>query len=146
LFPEVRLKATLEYRGADEQRPDMQFALPALWKGLLYDEDSLRGLERLIDPWTFPEVQKQRDALARHGVRTTFLGRDAVDWAGEILELAEAGLRRIGHTNEAGEDESVLLEPLRDLLERALCPADLLLEEVGDEMPSRQAVIAAARI
>jgi glutamate--cysteine ligase len=146
LFPEVRLKATLEYRGADEQRPDMLFALPALWKGLLYDEDSLRGLERLIDPWTFPEVQKQRDALARHGVRTTFLGRDAVDWAGEILELAEAGLRRIGHTNEAGEDESVLLEPLRDLLERALCPADLLLEEVGDEMPSRQAVIAAARI
>jgi glutamate--cysteine ligase len=146
LFPEVRLKNTLEYRGADEQRPEMLFALPALWKGLLYDDDSLRALERLVDPWSFSEVQGHRDALARHGVRTRFMGREAADWAGEILELAEAGLRRIGDTNEAGQDESELLRPLRALLERARCPADLLLEEVADEVPSRQAIIEAARI
>jgi glutamate--cysteine ligase len=146
LFPEVRLKGTLEYRGADQQRPEMVFALPALWKGLLYDEDSFRGIERLIDPWPFSEVQRQRDALARHGVRTKFMGRDAVDWAGDVLELAEAGLRRIGDVNEDGEDEATLLRPVRALLEQGRCPADLLLEEVADEMPSPQAVIGAARI
>ncbi len=146
LFPEVRLKGTLEYRGADGQRPEMLFALPALWKGLLYDDESLRGLERLVDSWSFEEVQRQRDALARHGVHTRFMNRDAVDLAGELLELAEDGLRRIGETNAAGEDETSLLRPLRALLESARCPADVLLKEVPDEVPSPTSVIGAACI
>ena len=144
LFPEVRLKNTLECRGADVQRPDMLFALPALWKGLLYDDDSFRGLESLVDRWSFPEVQRQRDALARHGVRTKFMNREAIDWAGEVLELAEAGLRRIGDLNEAGEDETVLLRPLRAFLEASQCPADALLEQVDADRPSRDAVIGVA--
>ena len=144
LFPEVRLKSTLEYRGADVQRPDMLFSLPALWKGLLYDDDSFRALEGMVDSWSYPEVQGQRDELARRGVRAKFMGRDAVDWAGEVLELAEAGLRRIGDHNHAGENEAELLRPLRKLLEGARCPADVLLDTVSDELPSRQAVIRVA--
>ena len=146
LFPEVRLKSTLECRGADVQRPEMLFALPALWKGLLYDDESLRALEGLVDPWAFAEVERQRDALARHGVQTKFMKRDAVDWAGNILELAEAGLRRIGDRNEAGEDETVLLDSLRALLEGGRCPADVLLAEVGADVPTRDAVIRVAGI
>ncbi|MGB8221962.1 MAG: glutamate-cysteine ligase family protein [Polyangiales bacterium] len=144
LFPEVRLKNTIECRGADEQRPEMLFALPALWKGLLYDETSFRAFEGLVDPWAFPEVERQRDALMRHGIRTKFMNREAVDWAGHLLELAEAGLRRIGDRNEKGEDESVLLRPLRELLVTSRCPADVLLERVGDDFPSRDAVIRVA--
>ncbi len=144
LFPEVRLKNTIECRGADEQRPEMLFALPALWKGLLYDETSFRAFEGLVDPWAFPEVERQRDALMRHGIRTKFMNREAVDWAGQLLELAEAGLRRIGDRNEKGEDESVLLRPLRELLVTSRCPADVLLERVGDDFPSRDAVIRVA--
>jgi len=146
LFPEVRLKTTLEYRGADAQRPDLLFALPALWKGLLYDETSFRAFEGLVDPWSFSEVERQRDALARHGVRTKFMNRDAADWAGQMLELAEDGLRRIGDRNDAGEDESVLLQPLRELLETSRCPADVLLAQVGDDFPSRDAVLRVARL
>jgi glutamate--cysteine ligase len=144
LFPEVRLKSTLEYRGADVQRPELSFALPALWKGLLYDDDSFRALEGLVDTWSFPEVERQRDALAQHGVRTKFMNREAADWAGQVLELAEAGLRRIGDQNDAGEDETVLLRPLRALLQTSRCPADVLLERVGDDFPSRDAVIRVA--
>jgi glutamate--cysteine ligase len=146
LFPEVRLKSTLEYRGADAQRPELLFALPALWKGLLYDDQSLRALESLVDPWPYPEVQRQRDALARHGVHTKLMKREVADWAGELLELAEAGLRRMGDRNESGEDESVLLQPLRALIESARCPADVLLEQVRDEAPSRDAVIRVTSI
>lgn len=146
LFPEVRLKSTIECRGADVQRPDLLFSLPALWKGLLYDDRSFSAFEGLVDRWTFAEVETQRDALARHGVQTKFMGRDAVDWAGDILELAESGLRRLGDHNEAGEDEAALLHPLRALLERGLCPADVLLAEVGDDVPSRDAVIRVASL
>ena len=126
------------------QRPELAFALPALWKGLLYDHDSFSALEGLVDTWSFPEVERQRDALARHGVRTKFMNREAADWAGQVLELAEDGLRRIGDENDAGEDETVLLRPLRELLEASRCPADVLLERVGDDVPSRDAVIRAA--
>jgi len=100
----------------------------------------------LVDRWSFPEVERQRDALARHGVRTKFMNREAIDWAGEILELAETGLRRIGDENEAGEDETILLRPLRTLLEASQCPADVLLERVGDDLPSREAVIRATEL
>jgi gamma-glutamylcysteine synthetase len=74
------------------------------------------------------------------------MNRDAVDWAGDILELAEAGLRRIDDQNEAGEDETVLLDPLRVLLERGRCPADLLLSEVDAGVPAKDAVIRVAGI
>ena len=104
LFPEGQLKRTLEYRGADVQRPELAFALPALWKGLLYDDDSFRAIEGMVDRWSFPEVERQRDALARHGVRTKFMNREAVDWAGQVLEISEDGLRRIGDQNDQGED------------------------------------------
>ncbi|MGB5809652.1 MAG: glutamate-cysteine ligase family protein, partial [Polyangiales bacterium] len=127
LFPEVRLKSTLECRGADAQGDGMSFALPALWKGLLYDDESLRKLEGLVDSWSLPEVESHRDALARHGIRTRFFGRDATDWAGEILELAEAGLRRLDDRNRDGDDEATLLAPLRALLEQANTPAHVLL-------------------
>ena len=112
--------------------------------GLLYDPDSFIALEGLVDTWSFPEVERQRDALARHGVRTKFMNREAADWAGQVLELAEDGLRRIGDENDAGEDETVLLRPLRELLEASRCPADVLLDRVGDDVPSRDAVIRAA--
>jgi gamma-glutamylcysteine synthetase len=72
------------------------------------------------------------------------MNREAVDWAGQVLELAEAGLRRIGDQNGAGENEAELLRPLRRLLEGARCPADVLLEAVSDEVPSHQAVIRVA--
>jgi glutamate--cysteine ligase len=74
------------------------------------------------------------------------MGRDAVDWAGEVLELAEAGLKRAGERNEDGEDESALLAPLRALLERGRSPADVLLAEVPEPIPSRDAIIAAAAL
>lgn len=141
LFPEVRLKTTLEYRGADAQGPELLFALPALWRGLLYDEESLGRLEGLTDPWPYLEVERSRESLARRGVRTRFMGRDAVDWAGEILELAEAGLQRLTADEEQGEAERQLLKPLRSLLEQALCPADLLLARMRANAPFEQEVI-----
>ena len=134
LFPEVRLKNTLEYRGADAQGRALLFALPALWKGLLYDTDSMSRLETLVDPWPYKEVEASRDALVRHGVRTKFLKRDVVDWAGEIVEIAEAGLGRLA--DQSGDDaDRQLLQPLRALLEAERCPADVLLDDVSPERP-----------
>ena len=141
LFPEVRLKNTLEYRGTDAQGRSLIFALPALWKGLLYDEVALSRAEALVDPWSYEEVEAHRERLARHGVRTRFLRREASDWAGDVLELAEAGLRRLTEQDGNHSDDLHLLQPLRTLLEQALTPADLLLDGFRPNAPFRREVL-----
>lgn len=141
LFPEVRLKNTLEVRGADAQGLATHCAVSALWKGILYDEKSLRRAEGLVDPWSYEEVERQREQLAKHGVRTKFMNREAADWAGEVLDLAEAGLRRISDLDAQGRDETIHLAPLRALLQSARTPSDALLEQLSPRHPFRDQVI-----
>ena len=43
IFTEVRLKKYVEMRTADSQPPALMLALPALLKGILYDDDCLDG-------------------------------------------------------------------------------------------------------
>src|SRR5690606_27497699 len=52
LFPEVRLKKTIEVRAADAQGANMACTLPALWTGIFYDDKALREAEALCADWT----------------------------------------------------------------------------------------------
>ncbi len=128
LFPEVRLKGTLEVRGADGQGEAMTVALPALWKGLLYDEQSLSAADRLVSGWNPAEVEAARPQLARRALRAPFLGREAAEWFDEVLRLAADGLRRL-----EGDEALRWLAPLRALSARGQSPADRLLELVGEQ-------------
>lgn len=47
-FPEVRLKRYMEMRGADGGPWSQICALPAVWVGLLYDEQALTDAEALV--------------------------------------------------------------------------------------------------
>ena len=55
LFPDVRLKRFLEMRGADAGSFAALWALPALWTGLLYDQQALDGAVALTRDWTLRE-------------------------------------------------------------------------------------------
>ena len=57
LFPEVRLKRTLEMRGADSLPTDLVCALPALWKGLLYEDHALDAAESLASKIQLEDAQ-----------------------------------------------------------------------------------------
>jgi glutamate--cysteine ligase len=133
MFPEVRLKRTIEIRSADSQGPDLVAALPALYAGLLYDERASDELETLIEPWTFDEVQEVRTRLWRDGLRTTFRGAPLANAAARLIDIAKGGLSRRARKNTAGRDESVYIEALASLVSRGLTPADVLLASVGDD-------------
>ena len=97
LFPEVRLKQFLEMRGADMGDRAHVLALPALWVGLLYDEDALDeppGSWSRTGParrcWTL------RNDVPRTAIHTPFRGCLVSDIAREIVELAKRGLKRRG--------------------------------------------------
>ena len=78
LFPEVRLKKTIEVRGADVQSTDLACALPALWTGILYDDRALAEAEALVEGWTHDEVADLRTRAWRDGLRATFRGGSLV--------------------------------------------------------------------
>ena len=133
LFPDVRLKRFLEMRGADAGTLSALWALPALWVGLLYDEDTLDAAYALIKDWTSIERQALRDSVPRLGLATPFRKSGVLDIARQVVFLAETGLKRRRRLDMKGNDESRALLPVIELLEQGRSPADLLLADYKND-------------
>jgi glutamate--cysteine ligase len=128
LFPEVRLKRTIEVRGADAQGSKTACAMPALWTGLLYDEQALAECEALTDGWTFDEVEACRTHIWRDGVLAPFRGGRLLETVQRVVEIAEGGLERRAYKSPRGNDERVHIARIKELVGKGQCPADALLE------------------
>ena len=128
LFPEVRIKRYMEVRCVDSQTPELMLALPALVKGVLYDSDCLAAAWDLVKGWSWDERMEVYHDSHRHALEARFRRHSLLDLAKELLQIAWEGLKRQRVLNKNGEDETIYLRPLRDLLSRGKCPADLLLE------------------
>src|SRR5215831_10986385 len=111
IFPEVRLKRYLEMRGADSGPWRRLSALPALWVGLLYDDDSLEAAWDLVKNWTGEERQKLRDEVPRLGFAARVAGHDVLHLAKTTIALAQKGLARRRRLDAGGEDERRYLRP-----------------------------------
>ena len=128
LFPEVRLKRYLEVRSADSQPPEMMLALPALMKGVLYEDDSLDAAWDLVRPWSWEERLAIWGAAHREGLRAKIRGILLAELAQELLAIAASGLKRQAQTNERGDDENVYLERLVELVRYGKSNGRLLAE------------------
>lgn len=146
LFPEVRLKNTIEVRGADSQSLSMLCALPALTKGLFYDERSLEAAEKLIAGLDHATVEAARPDIAKRALGAEMAGRPLAEWARDVLDIAEAGLRRLNHLDRQGRDETIHLEKLRALVDRGLTPADALLRELDTDRPLLPQILDKAQV
>src|ERR1700674_1888483 len=129
IFPEARLKRYLEMRGADAGPWRRLPALPALWVGLIYDDDCLDAAWDMVKSWTAEERQKLRDDVPKLGFAATIRGRKMLDLARETLALARRGLSRRDRLDFNGCDETRFLEPIEEFAERGITPADELLEK-----------------
>jgi glutamate--cysteine ligase len=127
LFPDVRLKRFLEMRGADGGPWRRICALPAFWVGLLYDSVALDAAETLTKDWTFDEVQVLRDAVPAQGLDATFRGRSLWEIGREVVEIARTGLRNRNRLNSSGQDETVHLAPLDEMIAKRSTLADDML-------------------
>lgn len=99
VFPEVRLKRFLEVRGADANPPALALAVPALWKGLLYDDTALSAAVALTRHFPSAELPALFEAVARDGLAATFGGRAVREWAAEVVAIAASGLRADGEAS-----------------------------------------------
>jgi glutamate--cysteine ligase len=133
-FPEVRLKSFLEMRGADGGRWSRICALPALWVGLLYDDEALAAAWDLVKEWSIEERERLRREVPKFALEAkTPDGRTMVDLAGDVLDIAAGGLTRRARLNSAGDNEGGFLDPLRDVVAMGMTPADRLLARYHGE-------------
>jgi glutamate--cysteine ligase len=128
LFPEVRLKTYLEMRGADSGPQTELCGLPALWTGILYDDAALAAAWDLCKDWTTEQRTALRVDAARHGLKAVIAGRSLRDVARDVVEIAREGLKGRQRFNGAGQDERAFLNPVAEVAESGVTPAERLLE------------------
>jgi glutamate--cysteine ligase len=127
LFPEIRLKPYLEVRGSDSVRQDVVCALPALWKGILYDEDAAAAAWELVADLDFGErlalwAECRQAALASPRVRGL---------CERLLKIARGGLDRADIRDGRGRTEAHFLDPLEELVAAGKSPADVVRAQLG---------------
>ena len=128
LFPEVRLKTYLEMRGADAGPWSRICALPALWTGILYDDDALGAAWDLCRSWSSEDRVRLRADAARVGLKAVVAGRPLQDVARDLVGIARGGLRRRQRLSGGFVDETGYLAELDAIVETGVTPAERLLE------------------
>lgn len=128
LFPDVRLKRYLEMRGADAGNSATLCALPAFWKGLLYDAQALGAAWELVRNWPLEERARIHREVPKRGLQTVLPdGRTLQQLAVELLKWSRAGLAAQDRKNGNGCNETIYLDPLFRVAESGTHPADRLL-------------------
>jgi len=129
IFTEVRAKKYIELRCADLQKRQFAPAVAALWKGILYNEKTLRTAWSLIKSLSWKELCSLYCTVPREGLKARLKGVRLLDIAKELLRISHSGLKEQRQFNQDGEDESVHLEPIMELIiEDEMCPAEIIIK------------------
>lgn len=123
LFPEIRSRGYLEIRTLDSLPLPLLMAVAALLKGLLTHGDVMRAWGRFIPMPSPPEARASLLHAARAGAAwSPERGPAAARALPGLMDAAAEGLRGLG-------EDPAWLRPLRDLVKRGNCPADLWRRE-----------------
>ena len=128
LFPETRLKTYIELRSVDSQPPERMLALPALVKGVFYDDDCMLGAWDLVKSWSWSERLEIYDASHKEALAARIRGIPLLDLARELSAIARVGLERQNVRNGRGENETVYLDAFDRQLALRCSPADTIAQ------------------
>jgi glutamate--cysteine ligase len=146
LFPDVRLKRIIEVRGADTVPKDLICALPAVWKGLLYDSEAREAVWALLGATTFSDLDESQLDVAKRGLRADLGKHKVLDLARELVAHSSEGLRRIAEVDGLDSDERVFLDPLLVQIEKGKSPGEEIAERWrGEWGRDRRRLIEATR-
>lgn len=134
VFPEVRLKPHIEFRSADAVGSKYVCALPALVKGVLYDDDAAGQAWEALQGFTYDERIGLWHEAIEHGLRSKTLQ----GLARTLVDLARTALDRMDIRDDKGRTEARFIDRLEPLVERGVSPAHELVEAFGEE-PGRGA-------
>jgi glutamate--cysteine ligase len=127
LFPEVRLKPYIEIRGADSVGSKTVCALPALCKGLMYDDDATAAAWELVAGLSF----EQRMDLWQRARTHALADPEVLDKCTRLLGFARMGLERLNVRDSKGRTEARFLDALDEQVARKTTPAADALAKLG---------------
>ncbi len=123
VFPEVRVKHTIEVRGADCVDHELALAFCALFTGVLYCQAASDETLELVAELERHGTRDSRLAAAcRGGLQGEVGGQPLASWARELGDIAARGIAR------CQPEDAPLLEPLLARIEAGRCPADDVLD------------------
>jgi len=127
IFTEVRIKPYLETRSADCGPIEHLCALPALWKGILYDVESRKKAWQLMQEPSMNELSELHAFASKQALKARYRGRTLQSLAADLLELSRAGLQRQNVLNKDGFNETIYLKPLFEMVASGQSYAEKLL-------------------
>ena len=128
IFTEVRLKTYIEMRGADAGSYESLCALPALWTGILYDNETLDAANDIIKSWNLEEILNFKTDCAKLGLETLLKNKSGWRIVEEILEISMHGLEKRNKFNLSGENETIFLRYLYNMLNKKEVMASKVLK------------------
>ena len=119
-FTDARLKHYIEIRNHDSQKPRYIMCIPAFWKGIMYNENAKEEISAILKNYTFKDYETLRQTTPKQGLDCKFGKLHLKELAREIFRISYNSLKR---TNEEH-----YLEPILELVEDGMTPADIIIK------------------
>jgi glutamate--cysteine ligase len=87
----------------------------------------MAAAEALTRDWTYADVLALRDAVPAKALSAQIAGRSLLDVAREVIGISTQGLKARARTNGDGQDETIFLQTLEEILAKKRTLAEDLL-------------------
>lgn len=118
-FPDVRLRNFIEIRNHDCVGGGLEYSIPALYKGIMYNSDAISEVEKMLSKYFYNELNELRYNVARFGIHSKIRGVKVRDICKALVEISYNSLKN------QSDNEEIFLEPIIELLNKNKMPADL---------------------
>ena len=119
-FPDVRLRQFIEIRNHDCVGGGLEYSIPAIYKGIMYNKDAMVEICQLLKNCTKNDIEEFRYNVPRMALDTKIKGISAKDIAIEIQNIAYQSL------DSQSDNDSEFILPIMELTKQGLIPADVM--------------------
>lgn len=126
-FTDVRLKSYIEIRNHDNQRSPLICSVPALWKGLIYNDSAMDAVLDMLKGLSYFDFEYIRRKTPQCGLDMKFKHLPLKHIVREIVDISYQSLKN------GGQGEEKYLEPLKFFSDKGITPADVIIDKWSGE-------------
>ncbi len=121
-FPEVRMRNFIEIRNHDCVGGDLKYAILAIYKGIFYSSSAMTECENLLKSLQYKDFSEIRYNVPKNTLQTPVKKGKVLDYAKEIISIAEQSLK------SQGSGEERFLDAIKQYTFDSMTPADVILK------------------
>jgi len=121
-FPEVRMRNFIEIRNHDCVGGDLRYAILAIYKGIMYSDFAMQECEELFKHLQYKDFAELRYNVPKNTLQSNVKKSRVLDYAKEILSIAEMSLK------EMGTGEETFIDAIKEYTYNGITPADVIIK------------------